>query len=109
MGINPQNPRSNFGVFEDEKLTVAVLGGGEYYWDRGLEVLARSCKRLRRLRIERGADEQGMEDEEGVVSQKGLIALAQGCLELEYLMKKVGPLLSGVVFWCPPLSGPMSR
>uniref|UniRef100_A0A5B6ZAC6 Putative RNI-like superfamily protein n=1 Tax=Davidia involucrata TaxID=16924 RepID=A0A5B6ZAC6_DAVIN len=53
--------------------------------DRGLEVLARCCKRLRRLRIERGADEQGMVDEEGVVSQRGLIALAQGCLELEYL------------------------
>lgn len=53
--------------------------------DRGLEVLARSCKRLKRLRIERGADEQGMEDEEGVVSQRGLMALAQGCLELEYL------------------------
>ncbi|XP_068329434.1 coronatine-insensitive protein 1-like [Pyrus communis] len=52
--------------------------------DRGLEVLARSCKRLRRLRIERGADE-GMEDEEGVVSQRGLTALSQGCLELEYL------------------------
>ncbi|KAA8534109.1 hypothetical protein F0562_031698 [Nyssa sinensis] len=53
--------------------------------DRGLEVLARCCKRLRRLRIERGADEQEMEDEEGVVSQRGLISLAQGCLELEYL------------------------
>ncbi|XP_021903968.1 coronatine-insensitive protein 1 [Carica papaya] len=53
--------------------------------DRGLEVLARSCKKLKRLRIERGADEQGMEDEEGVVSQRGLIALAQGCLELEYV------------------------
>ncbi|KAB1217778.1 Coronatine-insensitive protein 1 [Morella rubra] len=53
--------------------------------DRGLEVLARSCKRLKRLRIERGADEQEMEDEEGVVSQRGLIALAQGCLELQYL------------------------
>ncbi|CAN6565463.1 unnamed protein product [Malus baccata var. baccata] len=52
--------------------------------DRGLEVLARSCKRLRRLRIERGADD-GMGDEEGVVSQRGLMALAQGCLELEYL------------------------
>ncbi|KAM1141504.1 hypothetical protein EV1_041072 [Malus domestica] len=52
--------------------------------DRGLDVLARSCKRLRRLRIERGADE-GMEDEEGVVSQRGLMTLAQGCLELEYL------------------------
>ena len=53
--------------------------------DRGLEVLARSCKRLKRLRIERGADEPGMEDEEGVVSQRGLMALAQGCLELEYM------------------------
>lgn len=53
--------------------------------DRGLEVLALFCKRLKRLRIERGADEQEMEDEEGIVSQRGLIALAQGCLELEYL------------------------
>lgn len=53
--------------------------------DRGLEVVAWSCKRLRRLRIERGDDEQGMEDVEGVVTQRGLIALAQGCIELEYL------------------------
>ncbi|KAI3470847.1 hypothetical protein Pfo_027510 [Paulownia fortunei] len=53
--------------------------------DRGLEVLAQFCKRMKRLRIERGADEQDMEDVEGVVSQRGLIALAQGCLELEYL------------------------
>lgn len=40
---------------------------------------------MKRLRIERGADEHDMEDVEGVVSQRGLIALAQGCLELEYL------------------------
>ncbi|KAF8396894.1 hypothetical protein HHK36_018529 [Tetracentron sinense] len=53
--------------------------------DRGLEVLASSCKKLRRLRIERGEDEHGLEDEQGVVSQRGLTALAQGCLELEYL------------------------
>lgn len=53
--------------------------------DRGLEVLAQSCKKLRRLRIERGADEQEMEDEEGVVSQRGLMALARGCLEIEYV------------------------
>ncbi|KAF8397331.1 hypothetical protein HHK36_016244 [Tetracentron sinense] len=54
--------------------------------DRGLEVLARSCKRLKRLRIERGADEHDdMEDEQGSVSQRGLTDLAQGCLELEYL------------------------
>lgn len=53
--------------------------------DRGLEVLAHSCKRLKRLRIERGADEQGMGDEGGLVSQRGLMDLARGCLELEYL------------------------
>ncbi|KAL5733097.1 hypothetical protein ACOSQ2_032789 [Xanthoceras sorbifolium] len=53
--------------------------------DRGLEVLAQNCRRLKRLRIERGEDDQGMEDEEGLVSQRGLIALAQGCLELEYM------------------------
>ncbi|KAK6933053.1 COI1, F-box [Dillenia turbinata] len=53
--------------------------------DGGLEVLARCCRRLRRLRIERGADDQGMGEEEGLVSQRGLMALAQGCLELEYM------------------------
>ncbi|CAK7325811.1 unnamed protein product [Dovyalis caffra] len=53
--------------------------------DRGLEALAQSCKRLKRLRIERGADEQELEDVDGRVSQRGLIALAQGCLELEYI------------------------
>ncbi|XP_044461802.1 coronatine-insensitive protein 1-like [Mangifera indica] len=53
--------------------------------DRGLEVLAQNCRRLKRLRIERGADEQEMEDEEGLVSQTGLTYLAHGCLELEYL------------------------
>ncbi|KAL9332586.1 hypothetical protein ACSQ67_002196 [Phaseolus vulgaris] len=53
--------------------------------DRGLEVLGQCCKRLKRLRIERGDDDQGMEDEEGTVSHRGLIALSQGCSELEYL------------------------
>ncbi|XP_073122311.1 coronatine-insensitive protein 1-like [Henckelia pumila] len=53
--------------------------------DRGLEVLAQFCKKMKRLRIERGADEHEMEDEEGVVSQRGIMALAQGCLQLEYL------------------------
>jgi coronatine-insensitive protein 1 len=53
--------------------------------DRGLEALARCCKRLKRLRIERGADEQELEDEEGMVSQRGITALAMGCPELEYL------------------------
>ncbi|KAL6580339.1 Coronatine-insensitive protein 1 [Orobanche minor] len=53
--------------------------------DRGVEVLAQFCKRMKRLRIERGADEQDIEDVEGVVTQRGLISLAQGCLELEYI------------------------
>ncbi|GAV56796.1 hypothetical protein CFOL_v3_00338 [Cephalotus follicularis] len=65
--------------------------------DRGLEVLARCCKRLKRLRIERGADEQEMEDEEGVVSQRGLIALAQGCLELEYLAVYVSDITNAAL------------
>lgn len=53
--------------------------------DRGLEVLGQYCKRLKRLRIERGADDQEMEDEEGAVTQRGLIDLAKGCIELEYM------------------------
>ncbi|KAM3282011.1 coronatine-insensitive protein 1 [Capsicum chacoense] len=53
--------------------------------DRGLEVLGQYCKRLKRLRIERGADDQEMEDEEGAVTHSGLIDLAKGCLELEYM------------------------
>ncbi|TKY47516.1 Coronatine-insensitive protein 1 [Spatholobus suberectus] len=46
-----------------------------------LEVL----EEAKRLRIERGDDDQGMEDEEGTVSHRGLIALSQGCSELEYM------------------------
>ncbi|KAK8515099.1 hypothetical protein V6N13_122059 [Hibiscus sabdariffa] len=46
--------------------------------DRGLEILAQSCKKLKRLRIERGSGN-------GSVSHRGLMVLAQGCLELEYL------------------------
>ncbi|XP_019151379.1 PREDICTED: coronatine-insensitive protein 1-like [Ipomoea nil] len=66
-------------------INLEVLETRNVVGDRGLEVVASSCKRLRRLRIERGDDEQGMEDVEGVVTQRGLIALAQGCFELEYL------------------------
>ncbi|KAK9683395.1 hypothetical protein RND81_10G137700 [Saponaria officinalis] len=53
--------------------------------DEGLEIVARSCKNLKRLRIERGADEQGGVEESGIVTQRGLIAVAEGCRELEYL------------------------
>ncbi|KDP44828.1 hypothetical protein JCGZ_01328 [Jatropha curcas] len=74
-----------------------VLEARNVIGDRGLEVLASSCKRLKRLRIERGADEQGMEDEEGVVSQRGLIALAQGCLELEYMAVYVSDITNAAL------------
>ncbi|CAI9774867.1 unnamed protein product [Fraxinus pennsylvanica] len=66
-------------------LNLEILETRNVIGDRGLEVLARSCKKMKRLRIERGDDEQEMEDVEGIVSQRGLIALAKGCLELEYL------------------------
>ncbi|XP_059666372.1 coronatine-insensitive protein 1-like [Cornus florida] len=69
-----------------------ILETRDVIGDRGLEVLAQCCKRLRRLRIEHGADEQGLEDAEGVVSQRGLIALAQGCLELEYMAVHVSDI-----------------
>ncbi|XP_057725662.1 coronatine-insensitive protein 1-like [Arachis stenosperma] len=62
-----------------------VLESRNVIGDRGLEVLASSCKKLKRLRIERGDDDQGMAEEAGVVSQRGLTALSQGCPELEYM------------------------
>ncbi|XP_061986141.1 coronatine-insensitive protein 1 [Populus nigra] len=65
--------------------------------DRGLEALAQSCKLLKRLRIERGADEQGMEDVDGRVSHRGLIALAQGCLELEYIAVYVSDITNAAL------------
>ncbi|XP_076948499.1 coronatine-insensitive protein 1-like [Bidens hawaiensis] len=65
--------------------------------DRGLEVLARSCKKTKRLRIERGADEQELEDEEGVVSQRGLTAIAEGCLELEYIAVYVSDITNAAL------------
>ncbi|KAL6907589.1 hypothetical protein ACP4OV_002628 [Aristida adscensionis] len=53
--------------------------------DRGLEVVARTCKKLQRLRVERGDDDQGaLEDEQGRISQVGVMAIAQGCPELKY-------------------------
>ncbi|KAH6769129.1 RNI-like superfamily protein [Perilla frutescens var. frutescens] len=74
-----------------------VLEARNVIGDRGLEVLAQYCKHMKRLRIERGADEQGMEDVEGMVSQRGLIALAQGCLELEYLAVYVSDITNAAL------------
>ncbi|EHA8589526.1 coronatine-insensitive protein [Cocos nucifera] len=65
--------------------------------DRGLEVVAQTCKKLRRLRIERGDDEQGPEDEQGRVSQIGLSSLAQGCPELEYLAVYVSDITNAAL------------
>jgi coronatine-insensitive protein 1 len=40
--------------------------------DRGLGVVAQTCKKLQRLRVERGDDDNGaLEDEQGIVSQAG--------------------------------------
>ncbi|XP_077214897.1 coronatine-insensitive protein homolog 1b-like [Tasmannia lanceolata] len=65
--------------------------------DSGLEVVARNCKKLRRLRIERGEDEHGMEDEQGVVSHRGLCDIAQGCPELEHLVVHVSDITNAAL------------
>lgn len=65
--------------------------------DRGMEVLGSCCRKIKRLRIERGADEQEMEDEEGVVSQRGLTAIAQGCLDLEYIAVYVSDITNAAL------------
>ncbi|VAH89132.1 hypothetical protein VPH35_065151 [Triticum aestivum] len=62
-----------------------VLEVRDVIGDRGLEVIARTCKKLQRLRVERGDDDQGgLEDEQGRVTQVGLMAVAEGCPDLEY-------------------------
>ncbi|EPS60135.1 hypothetical protein M569_14670 [Genlisea aurea] len=60
--------------------------------DRGLETLARYCKKVKRLRIERAADENDIEDVEGIVTQKGLISVSLGCPQLEYLAAYVSDI-----------------
>ncbi|XP_008775055.2 coronatine-insensitive protein homolog 1b-like [Phoenix dactylifera] len=74
-----------------------ILEARNVIGDRGLEVVAQTCKKLRRLRIERGDDEQGLEDEQGRVSQVGLSTLAQGCPELEYLAVYVSDITNAAL------------
>ncbi|MFS7898515.1 putative leucine-rich repeat domain superfamily, transport inhibitor response 1 [Helianthus anomalus] len=74
-----------------------VLETRDVIGDRGMEVLARSCKKMKRLRIERGADEQELEDEEGVVSQRGLTAISLGCLDLEYIAVYVSDITNAAL------------
>ncbi|PPS11143.1 hypothetical protein GOBAR_AA09498 [Gossypium barbadense] len=79
-------------LFKELDLLYALLDTEDHCWllqrCPNLEVLKKllpeECKQLKRLRIEPGAEEEGMEDE-GLVSQTGLMALAQGCIELEHL------------------------
>lgn len=59
-----------------------ILGARIVIGDRGLEVLSQFCKRMKRVKFERG-DEN--EEAEGVISHRGLIALSRGCIELEHL------------------------
>eukprot|EP01018_Ginkgo_biloba_P012305 Gb_07237 [translate_table: standard] len=65
--------------------------------DRGLEVVANNCKKLRRLRVERGEDEQGLEDEQGWVSHKGLSFVARGCPLLEYIAVYVSDICNSTL------------
>ncbi|XP_076953370.1 coronatine-insensitive protein 1-like [Bidens hawaiensis] len=65
--------------------------------DRGMEVLAQYCKKLKRLRIERGDDEQEMEDEEGIVSQRGLTAISEVCLGLQYIAVYVSDITNAAL------------
>lgn len=64
---------------------IEVLEVTNVIGDKGLQVVADNCKKLRRLRVERGEDEVGLEDEQGFVSHKGLSVIAQGCPNLEYI------------------------
>jgi len=52
--------------------------------DRGLEVVANHCKKLRRLRVEAG-EEEDEDDQQRLVSHRGLSMIAQGCLNLEFI------------------------
>jgi len=52
--------------------------------DRGLEVVANHCKKLRRLRVEAG-EEEDEDEEQHLVSHRGLSTIAQGCLNLEFI------------------------
>ncbi|KAJ0764136.1 putative leucine-rich repeat domain superfamily [Helianthus annuus] len=74
-----------------------VLETRDVIGNKGMEVLARPCKKMKRLRIERGADEQELEDEEGVVSQRGLTAISLGCLDLEYIAVYVSDITNAAL------------
>ncbi|VAH19750.1 unnamed protein product [Triticum turgidum subsp. durum] len=54
-------------------------------------------KKLQRLRVERGEDDPGMQEEEGGISQVGLTAIAVGCRELENIAAYVSDITNGAL------------
>ncbi|XP_071685706.1 coronatine-insensitive protein 1-like [Rutidosis leptorrhynchoides] len=78
-------------------INLEILEARNVIGDRGMEILSTYCKKLKRLRIERGADELELEYEEGVVSQRGLTAIAQGCLNLEYIAVYVSDITNAAL------------
>ncbi|KAF6996146.1 hypothetical protein CFC21_012520 [Triticum aestivum] len=74
-----------------------VLAVRNVIGDRGLGVVGDTCKKLQRLRVERGEDDPGMQEEEGGVSQVGLTAIAVGCRELENIAAYVSDITNGAL------------
>jgi coronatine-insensitive protein 1 len=74
-----------------------VLAVRNVIGDRGLGVVGDTCKKLQRLRVERGDDDPGMQEEEGGVSQVGLTAVAVGCRELENIAAYVSDITNGAL------------
>ncbi|KAL6841578.1 hypothetical protein ACP4OV_028721 [Aristida adscensionis] len=74
-----------------------VLAVRNVIGDKGLRVVADTCKKLQRLRIERGDDDPGLQEEQGGVSQVGLTAIAVGCRELEYIAAYVSDITNGAL------------
>lgn len=74
-----------------------VLEARNVIGDKGLEAVANNCKKLKRLRVERGADEPTLEDEQGWISHKGISSVAQGCPLLEYIAVYVSDMCNSTL------------
>eukprot|EP00249_Psilotum_nudum_P021996 c28333_g1_i1 orf=286-2127(+) len=72
--------------------------------DQGLEVVANTCHNLRRLRVEFGDREL----QEGFITQRGLIAIAQSCSSLEYIAAYISNINNAALMafgeGCPKLT-----
>lgn len=78
-------------------INIEILEVTNAIGDRGLEVAAENCKKLRRLRVERGEDEAGLEGEQNFVSHKGLSVISQGCPNLEYIAVYVSDMTNSAL------------